>query len=75
MNTWESKAKRIIRLLCERSYREANFRNGRKLKRHVPYSVPEIAQELVRALGNNDEETAKAIFLSYEGLNLIKAGS
>ena len=61
---WEEKAHRIIARVCLESYRAANIKkDGSRRKRHVPYSVPDVARRLVEALGRNDEETAKAIFL------------
>ena len=64
MKPWEEKANRIIARVCLASYRAANVRrDGTRRKRHVPYSVPDVAKRLVEALDRGDEETAKAIFL------------
>lgn len=65
MLTWRDKAKRLIGNLCRQSYLSVN-RPGRK--RHVPYAVPELAQQLIDCLNRDDEITAKALFLSYDGL-------
>lgn len=63
---WRAKAEREIAKLCFASYVQANrLANGSFRKRHVPYSVPEKAQELVACLATNDEIRAKQIFL-YE---------
>jgi hypothetical protein len=63
MATWQAKAHRIIKAACEQSYRQANYRRGRKLKRHHPYTVPAIAEQLIECLNTNNEERAKALFL------------
>jgi hypothetical protein len=61
---WEYKAEKIISELCLESYKQANyFKNGQKKKKHVPYSVPAIAQELLNCIKTDDEEKAKAIFI------------
>lgn len=67
---WREKAHRIIAALCRDSYEHANrLPDGRLRKRHVPYSVPETARRLVAALGADDEELAKSIFLhDYDAL-------
>lgn len=65
-NTWQHKAQRIIAELCSESYKQANYRDGRKLKgSHRPYSVPQDAELLVQCLRTNDEETAKAVFIRH----------
>lgn len=62
--SWQGKAHRIIAALCRVEYERANrLPNGKLRNRHRSYSVPDTAQTLVEALGRNDEETAKAIFL------------
>lgn len=60
---WRIKAKKIIEKLSAESYRQAQKTTGGKLKRHVPYSIPETAQRLVDALNRNDEEMAKSIMM------------
>ena len=61
---WREKCKEIIADLSWDSYRAANYLpNGRKRKRHVPYSVPADATMLVKCLDYGDEETAKAYFI------------
>jgi hypothetical protein len=63
---WQDKAQKIVSELCMESYRRANyFSNGKKRKRHVPYSVPSMALDLLKCIKNDDEETAKAIMLRY----------
>jgi hypothetical protein len=50
--------------MCLASYRAANVRpDGSRRKRHVSYSVPDTARDLIEALGRNDEELAKSIML------------
>jgi hypothetical protein len=62
--TWQGKANKIIAELCTESYRQANMLgDGRLRKKHVPYRVPRVAEELVACLKTGDEMTAKAIFM------------
>jgi hypothetical protein len=68
MKAWQEKAHRLIYNLCKTSYQQANYK---KSKKHIPYSVPELAQELIDCLNTEDEVRAKDIFLSYEGLKAI----
>jgi len=65
---WEQKAHRVIAALCAASARQANTdpRTGRPYRRHRPYSVPTLAQDLVHCLGHrfpDSEARAKAIFV------------
>jgi hypothetical protein len=60
---WRTKCHEIIYKLSEASYRQANYLpNGRKRKRHVPYTVPALAEELVDCLYKDDEHRAKSLF-------------
>ena len=59
MNTWQDKANRIIGAQCANAWRQANA--GKR--KHIPYSVPSVSQELVECLGTNDEHKAKALFI------------
>lgn len=62
--TWQDKANLIISEMCYQSYSAANILpSGKKRKKHVPYSVPSVARKLVDALGKQDEDTAKNIFI------------
>jgi hypothetical protein len=63
---WIPKAHRIIYALCEASWRTTNInpRTGRAYRTPRPYAVPQKARELVDALGQQDEERVKAIFLA-----------
>ena len=67
MTLWEEKAHAIIRALCQEEYVRMNPQPG---KRHVPYNVPALAQQLVDILALKDrkeaEERAKALFLMYD---------
>ena len=64
MSDWQNKARNLIAAYSAESYRAANFLpNGSKRKRHVPYSIPEIATALVKALDYDDEHEAKRLFL------------
>ena len=58
---WRQKALALISLECSRAYAEANAK--RKGKRHVPYSVPEIAEALIKALDRDDEAEVKRLFI------------
>jgi hypothetical protein len=70
---WRDKAERIIGTLSQQAYHDANApKHGRPWrKRHVPYSIPQLAKDLVECLNTNDEERAKALFLSYDGMKVI----
>lgn len=64
---WRHKAQRLIAAMCHMSYTKANTRpDGTHYRRHRPYSVPVLAEELLACLNTNDEARAKAIFLSYD---------
>jgi len=65
---WREKASREIARMCFESWKFVNFnKQGKQYKRHRPYSVPELARELVDCLGNWDqtagEKRAKQIFV------------
>lgn len=65
--TWQDKARRLIDTACRQAYVAANPPGTRK---HRPYHVPDIARDLIQCLNTDDEHTAKALFLSYEGIQL-----
>jgi hypothetical protein len=70
---WRAKAETIIYKLCAESEKQANTRkDGKRYKKRRPYSVPSLAKDLVKCLGTDDEERAKAIFLSYDGMKAAK---
>ncbi len=74
MKTWKDRANQFIHMACKQSYLKANTKkDGSLYKKHHPYAVPEIAEKLISCLNNEDEETAKAIFLSYDGMKLLKS--
>ena len=63
-HTWQDKAHREIAKACTIAYNEANTsKSGKPYKKHHPYTTPIWVDDLVKALGANDEETAKAIFV------------
>ena len=66
--TWEDKAHRLISAMCLTAYQKANPKPLYGKKKAKPYQVPALAQTLVECLNTNNEEKAKAIFLTY---NLI----
>lgn len=70
---WRDKAERLIGTLSQQAYHDANAPKHGRLwrKRHVPYSVPQLAKDLVECLNTNDEHRAKALFLSYDGMKAI----
>ncbi len=70
--SWQTKAHKIIGDLCMESYLQANPKAMKfhdkygaftPVKRHNPYSVPLLAEQLINCLNQDDEETAKAIFI------------
>lgn len=62
--SWRTKAHRLIGEMSQSAYHAANvLPNGRIRKRHVPYTLPRLADDLVAALDNDDEMSAKAIFV------------
>lgn len=69
-DAWRTKALAIVSAECARAYREANTPKRRK---HRPYSVPEIAEALIKALDKNDEHEVKRLFIIYDtgALSLI----
>lgn len=68
---WIIKAHEIISKLSSQAYYKANFKNGIQLKKHVPYSIPEEAQELIECIKSNDELKAKQLFnYNYKIQNL-----
>lgn len=66
MKPWRKKAHREIGKLCLTSYKQSNQKkDGTYQKRHVSYSVPQLAEELIQCLNTNNELRAKQIFV-YE---------
>ena len=64
MKPWKNKVHRIISKLSMKAYHEANtLKNGRIRKKHKSYTVPQIVDELIECLNNNDEQRAKSIFV------------
>lgn len=70
---WVKKAHRLISIMCEQSYRQANPKPKvpSTRRKHRPYQVPQLADDLVRCLNTDNELEAKRIFLSYEGIELL----
>ena len=58
---WQDKVKDAIATQCLES--RNNARGNRK--RHVPYSVPELARAMIAALNNEDEKESKRLLLIY----------
>lgn len=73
MKTWQDKAMIVIGALSKESYDAAQkLRSGKKARHHRPYSIPETAEKLIKAIGANDEKTAKAIFLyDYDAQRIL----
>ena len=74
MPAWEKKAHKIIAALSRAAWLKANqLPNGRLRKKHVPYTIPEVAEKLVEILGMHDrkeaEERAKSIFMYDHEVN------
>jgi len=62
--TWQDKAHRIIHQLCVESYLQANeLPNGRLRRCHVPYAIPEEAQQIIEWLNTDNEIAAKFYFI------------
>lgn len=66
---WQDRVKDAIAEQCRDAYKRAN--NGRK--RHVAYSVPELAKAMVDALNRDDETEGKRLLLLWRtgALSLI----
>jgi hypothetical protein len=64
---WTQKAEKMIAEASLESWKRANFRNGKRLKRHHPYSLPQWVIELVECLKHKSEfayeEKAKCIMM------------
>ena len=72
MERWKHKAHRLIHNACTIEYLSANTtKAGKKYWKHIPYIVPEIAENLIDFLNTDNEERAKAIFLGYDGMKLM----
>ena len=71
INPWVEKANRLIAIASLDAYRKAN---PHPRKKHRPYTIPVIADDLVRCVKTDNELEAKRIFLSYEGIELLSAG-
>lgn len=72
---WRNMARYFIGEMCYSSWRKSNImKNGKRRMRHVPYSVPDLAADLVECLDKNDEHKAKAIFLGYDCMELLRTG-
>ena len=64
MTPWKEKANREIFRMCAESHRHMNqYSDGTWRKRHAPYSVPWLAEELIDCLNKDDEHRAKAAFI------------
>ena len=66
--SWQDRVKQVVSSLCRESYLQSNTKKDGKLyKKHRPYSVPDLAIELIDCLNRDDEKTAKSIMLySYD---------
>ena len=72
--TWHDAVKRAIAEECRAAYLQANTpRDGARRRKHVPYSVPELARAMVDALNNDDEHDGKRLLLIWRtgALSLI----
>jgi len=58
--TWETKVNKVIAKLCYASWYQANHNaQGKRYKKHRPYSIPKEAERLVEALGMPDRREAE----------------
>jgi hypothetical protein len=64
---WTQKAEKMIAEASLESWKRANLRNGKRLKTHHPYSLPQWVIELVECLKHRSEfeyeEKAKRIMM------------
>jgi len=66
MRTWHDAVKTVIAEQCAEAYRLANTTSdGRRRRRHAPYSVPPLAKAMVDALDRDDEYEGKRLLLLY----------
>jgi hypothetical protein len=64
--TWHDVVKRAIAEQCRAAYLQANTaRNGALRRKHMPYSVPDLARAMIAALDNNDEYEGKRLLLIW----------
>lgn len=57
---WRGKASRIIAELSHAAWLQANTkRDGSRYKRHRPYTIPKVAEDLVACLGMHDQRAAE----------------
>ena len=72
MERWAQKASLIISQLAWGAYKKANTNKcaGKIFKQHRPYTLPPLADELVKALGLADREAAekrvKELFIIHD---------
>lgn len=58
--SWRDKASQIIAELSYTAWYHANHsKAGKRYKAHRPYTIPELAEELVACLAENDLERAE----------------
>lgn len=64
--TWHDVVKRAIAEQCRAAYLQANTaRDGARRRKHVPYSVPDLARAMVAALDHDDEHEGKRLLLIW----------
>lgn len=65
--SWTKKTEKMIAEASLEAWRQANVRNGKRLKKHHSYSLPQWVNELVECLKHQNEfeyeEKAKAIMM------------
>lgn len=64
MKPWIVRANRIVSALSRDAYLKANRKpDGTFRKRHVPYTIPQVAVDLVDCIGRDDEHEAKRLMM------------
>ena len=71
--TWEHKIHDVIGKLCYVSWYQTNHdKQGKRYKKHRPYSRPQEAQRLVEILGMHDRRQAECDAKGYMQLLRIQ---
>ena len=73
LTPYEKKAHALIQNMCKQTYKAANTaKTGKSRKKHQPYSIPPMAEELIAALKLPEpekEETLKSLFLQIAAVS------
>lgn len=73
--SWWHKAQEVIAEEAFACWQKANTKkNGKRYKKHRPYSLPDWCNALVEACGQRNEARAKAIMLDRATLKFFSKG-